>query len=411
MLKTKIEKSFFLRQTLRIPDLSVKSIFKAKTNHPESVRRIVNSAKTLLHCECPSVIDKTIVPPSGSKHDYASLSIYYWPDPEKRDGKPYKCKDGKINPEVMNTDYAAFATFVNSLDLLITAWQLTGVELFAIQAADWINRWFLDEATRMNPNMNWAQFVPGEGLDEIEGPGGYPYRYIIDEQSKKGMYCAFGGTIDACCMIIIPELIRILNQGGFMDNASMIGLKKWFSDFIEWLQTSIPGCDALKARNNHGAWYLAYMSSFALFCEDYLLLEKLCGDMLKNRIMQQIEPDGSQPEELYRANSFGYSVFTLNAFSNTAITGSIYNKNLWDILQKPERRMISGLDFILPAYSFPDDWKYPQHAPVEDEPILFVLSAFNYLSQSTDYSGYIRDVLAKGTNTSVVHDLSRILYS
>ena len=33
-----------------------------------------------------SVTDKEVVPPSGDKHDYASYSRYWWPDPEKADG-------------------------------------------------------------------------------------------------------------------------------------------------------------------------------------------------------------------------------------------------------------------------------------------------------------------------------------
>jgi len=43
-----------------------------------------------------SVMNKLKVPPSGDKHDYMSLSIYYWPAPGK--GK-YEYKDGYVNPE------------------------------------------------------------------------------------------------------------------------------------------------------------------------------------------------------------------------------------------------------------------------------------------------------------------------
>ena len=35
---------------------------------------------------------------SGDIHDYMSLSIYSWPDPEKKDGLPYIIKDGETNP-------------------------------------------------------------------------------------------------------------------------------------------------------------------------------------------------------------------------------------------------------------------------------------------------------------------------
>ena len=46
-----------------------------------------------------SVMDKTFMPPSGDKHDYASLGTYWWPDPSSPDGLPYVRRDGEVNPE------------------------------------------------------------------------------------------------------------------------------------------------------------------------------------------------------------------------------------------------------------------------------------------------------------------------
>jgi len=45
-----------------------------------------------------SVTEKEKLPPSGDKHDYASYSRYWWPDPEQRDGLPYIRRDGETNP-------------------------------------------------------------------------------------------------------------------------------------------------------------------------------------------------------------------------------------------------------------------------------------------------------------------------
>jgi DNA-binding response OmpR family regulator len=40
-----------------------------------------------------AVTDKSATPPSGDKHDYMSLSPYWWPDPSKPDGQPRRCLD------------------------------------------------------------------------------------------------------------------------------------------------------------------------------------------------------------------------------------------------------------------------------------------------------------------------------
>ncbi|MBU3744411.1 MAG: hypothetical protein FGM61_07670, partial [Sediminibacterium sp.] len=36
-----------------------------------------------------SVMQKTEVPPSGSKHDYMSIAPYHWPNPSSPNGLPY----------------------------------------------------------------------------------------------------------------------------------------------------------------------------------------------------------------------------------------------------------------------------------------------------------------------------------
>src|SRR5678816_3004423 len=55
----------------------------------EVVDDIRKDADKALKAKPFSVVDKDYLPPSGDKHDYASLSPYWWPDPSKPDGKPY----------------------------------------------------------------------------------------------------------------------------------------------------------------------------------------------------------------------------------------------------------------------------------------------------------------------------------
>ena len=54
-----------------------------------------------------SVMQKTLMPTSGSKHDYLSIGPYWWPDTTKADGFPWVRKDGKVNPLTRegSTDY------------------------------------------------------------------------------------------------------------------------------------------------------------------------------------------------------------------------------------------------------------------------------------------------------------------
>ena len=109
-----------------------------------------------------SVTNKKIVPPSGDVHDYLSFSRYWWPDPEKPDGLPYIRKDGVVNRKLIaNGDRVRLGDFCNGVQALALAGYILEDERYSRHAAKMVRAWFLDEATRMNPNLNFGQVFPG----------------------------------------------------------------------------------------------------------------------------------------------------------------------------------------------------------------------------------------------------------
>src|SRR5205085_11387996 len=46
-----------------------------------------------------TVTSKVRPAPGNDPHDYTSLSIYWWPNPQAPDGLPYLQRDGERNPE------------------------------------------------------------------------------------------------------------------------------------------------------------------------------------------------------------------------------------------------------------------------------------------------------------------------
>ncbi len=83
-----------------------------------------------------SVMDKTITPPSGDRHDYMSQAPYWWPDPAKSDGKPYVRKDGKRNPEISKiTDRDDLGRLGGAVTTLGLAYAYTGRAEYATHAA------------------------------------------------------------------------------------------------------------------------------------------------------------------------------------------------------------------------------------------------------------------------------------
>ena len=104
-----------------------------------------------------SVTEKTKVPPSGNIHDYASYSRYWWPDPSKVDGLPYIRRDGETYPESQSLDVSdrrRIGSLGENAEALGLAYYFTAKDIYAQKVAQLLRVWFLDEATRMNPNLN-----------------------------------------------------------------------------------------------------------------------------------------------------------------------------------------------------------------------------------------------------------------
>ena len=108
-------------------------------------------ADRLLTMTPPSVMQKKMLPPSGNRHDYYSLGIYWWPDSSKEDGLPYIRKDGIRNPEYGDYDGPSIRAMANATFPLALAWFYTSDKVYATKAMELLATWFLNPETRMNP--------------------------------------------------------------------------------------------------------------------------------------------------------------------------------------------------------------------------------------------------------------------
>ena len=124
--------------------------------------QLTREADWLMQAEPVSVMMKKKVAVSGDRHDYMSLSRYYWPDPSEPDGLPYIVRDGVSNPELEEFDRPRLAQMANNVTTLSLAWYFSNDERYAQKAVEQLRVWFINKATRMNPNLNYAQTIPGK---------------------------------------------------------------------------------------------------------------------------------------------------------------------------------------------------------------------------------------------------------
>lgn len=283
-----------------------------------------------------SVMEKTNLPPSGDKHDYMSLAPYFWPDPSKANGLPYMRKDGQTNPEVKDyKDKEYFPRLCDEVNTLSLAWYFSDDKRYAEHAAKLLKVWFLDTATRMNPNLKYAQAIKGQN----EGRG--------------------AGLIDTRHLIKVIDAIGILNTSGKLSQADIDGLKKWFSDFLQWMQTSKNGMDEMNAGNNHGVWYDAQRLSFALFIGDKKLSEKIVLNV-QSRLDKQMNDEGMFPAEMVRTISLHYTVFVLEPLFIIAQMAKPTGIDLWNYTSPSGKSLKKGFDALLPYLQQEKKWEGPQ---------------------------------------------------
>nr|GAT56244.1 predicted protein [Mycena chlorophos] len=284
-----------------------------------------------------AVTNKTIIPPNGTIHDYASQAPYFWPS-NTSDGCPYIELDGQVNPQSkLYTDHDERAAMFNASYLLSLAWWYTDDETYGRRAGDVLRTWFLANATRMNPNLDHAQLVPCENTGRSIG--------IIDFSQ------GYTSVLDAAAILGAGA------PGWTKEDAR--AFEEWNVQFLEWLEGSAFGIEETAATNNHGTFALLQSAGIALFTHNTTLALNKANAMLP-RISAYITANGSQPQELVRTRSFHYSVFDLVAYTRMADIGTKIGVDLWGYIGPSGQSIQQAIDFIIPATTGAELWPYPE---------------------------------------------------
>lgn len=306
----------------------------------ERLALLKKKADALLSSPRYAVTERIATAASGNKHDYCSIGTYWWPNPDTPDGLPYVRRDGETTPAAKDPiSYDAMAD--KALTLALAAFYFDNKE-YAVASEKTIYDWHLNPETYMTPHAEYSQAIPG--ICTGRGIG------VIDFSMRS--YKIF-------------DAVGILDYLGCISEENLTALKKWYSDFTDWMLTSEKGLTEECELNNHGTYYDVHVLSAAIFTDRPELAKKICTTAYARRIRSQIEPDGAQPLELARTMAMIYSLSNLRAFTLLAnIADACGYSEYWGYDEKfGAPALKKAIDFIYPYFKNPEAFPYQEINP------------------------------------------------
>jgi len=296
--------------------------------------RILKAAQAALGLE-PISITKFRSPLSqGGPNDFYSNGDYWWPNPNTTNGLPYVQRDGQSNPGNFAAHRQCVIQLRDAVAALGAAWRVTGEDRYVAKAAALLQVFFIDPATRMNPNLQYAQAIPGVS------PG-------------RGI-----GIIDTLHLAEVPLAVRAMEGSKALPPAVLAGVKQWSRDYSEWMTTSKNGRDEASAGNNHAVAFWLQVACFSRLTGDEPKLAECRRRFKEVFVARQMTNDGSFPAELRRTKPYGYSIFQLDNLASLCQVASVAGDDLWKF-QLPDGRGISrAMAFLYPCLADKSKWPH-----------------------------------------------------
>ena len=308
------------------------NLIKTDDSARELRDRIIARAEQSLAGAAPNVMTKSEVPPSGDKHDFLTWPTYWW----RTGPNAVEARDGVANPEAKSDkfDESALQEMQARVVMLSLGAFLTGDRRYSQKATELLAVWFVDPATAMNPNMNFAQIVPGTQKPPT--------------------------AVQAIQLVQIVEAIGLLESSDDLSPDAKLALQGWFSRYVDWMRGP-RGQQDRWAPNNRSLGYDLQLIEFALFAGRDDVARAVIQKLPRERLWRQISADGRLLQEVQRTNGLSYSLFALQMMFQLADLGDCLGVDLWSYRENGAG-IRPVLDYLVPFIGHEERWPFAQHS-------------------------------------------------
>jgi len=266
-------------------------------------------------------------------HEYYSEAPYWWPNPENPDGG-YLRREGEANPSRFLANKSALNSMCDAVLALGTAAFLLDDTRYAQRAARVIQTWFINPKTRMNPEMDHAQSIPG----------------VPDGRE--------GAILEGRALIRAIQGMEFLAQTGAWDSKDQVAAHKWFEEYLRWLTDSKNATEEKRSGGNHASWWTAQVAAASTFVEDRAATQ-MAFNYYRDRVFpRQIRGDGGTTP---------YSALNLEAFTMICRIAQVHNTDLWSSRTRSGATIGTAIDSLQPYLADPRKWSKEQAAEFQND--------------------------------------------
>ena len=226
-----------------------------------------------------SVLDKRSIAPSGDPKDFICPPRYV------------KARDGTILDATAiegddSKDLVGFHRFLRHSSILAYGGLVLGKPDYSLRALEYLKVWMVDDTTRMNPHLNYAQYA---GKDARPRPT---------------------GLVVARDLWLLPQTIDLLRASGVLASTDEVKINWWCKQMLRGLAKSEQFQSALSYQNNISTWAAVIVTSLSLHSGELVS----AMPMIRHAIVKFTEQVGHlnmQHYELKRSRPLHYSLFNL----------------------------------------------------------------------------------------------------
>lgn len=270
-------------------------------------------------------------------------------------------RDYYSEPETFTAHRDALLALAHNVPALACAYVLTKDERYARHAIAHLHAWFVSPETSMTPTLEFAQVIPPAKTGRPEG------------------------LIEGVHLAEVAQSVPFLANSEALPPADLITIKKWFTGYLDWLNSSRAAGLARDMRDHNGSsWLLQAAACAHLIADtDDRVLTTLRNRFRASTIRAQISFDGTFPRELTTPNPYRNTLFNLDMLAGACELLSTRFESVWEYELQDGPGMRVAIAKLYPFIANRRSWPYRADAafftdlPLRRPALLFAARAYS----------------------------------